>query len=165
MKYTGNLKLKKPDLADVVNVEDLNYNSDIIDQQITRTKDEVNGQLADYEYQTPQIVGSKIILHKKGDTKRLFFKMPSELNGTISISVDNGVTTKPLQDIDGNQITKLKKGFMEVVADANFFIYVETGEDFIQVEYQDFYNDLFLARTTPTPLSVAKSGLAGASVG
>lgn len=34
MKYTTNLKLKKPDLTDVVNIEDLNGNADAIDTSL-----------------------------------------------------------------------------------------------------------------------------------
>ena len=34
MQYTTNLNLKKPDLTDPVNVEDINYNSDAIDAAI-----------------------------------------------------------------------------------------------------------------------------------
>lgn len=39
MQYTGNLNLKKPDGADVVDIADLNNNSDIIDQQIKVAQD------------------------------------------------------------------------------------------------------------------------------
>lgn len=39
MKETTNLKLKKPDLNDFYNVEDFNYNSDVIDRSIKEVKD------------------------------------------------------------------------------------------------------------------------------
>lgn len=41
--------------------------------------------------------------------------------GAITISLDSGATSKPLQDISGNAITQLDAGFVEVVADATFF--------------------------------------------
>lgn len=39
MKETTNLKLKKPDFNDFYNVEDFNYNSDVIDRSIKEVKD------------------------------------------------------------------------------------------------------------------------------
>lgn len=39
MKETTNLKLKKPDLNDFYNVDDFNYNSDIIDRSIKEVQD------------------------------------------------------------------------------------------------------------------------------
>ena len=42
MKYTANLKLKKPEGTDVVNINDLNDNVDILDREITQVKDKAN---------------------------------------------------------------------------------------------------------------------------
>ena len=42
MKYTANLKLKKPEGTDVVNIDDLNDNVDILDREITQIKDKAN---------------------------------------------------------------------------------------------------------------------------
>ena len=39
MKTTANYGLKKPEGTDVVNIEDLNYNADIIDTQIKSLND------------------------------------------------------------------------------------------------------------------------------
>ena len=39
MKLTTNLKLKKPDLTDYVNVEDFNQNADVLDAEVKALKD------------------------------------------------------------------------------------------------------------------------------
>lgn len=36
MKYTTNYNLKKPEATDVVNIDDLNYNADILDQEVSK---------------------------------------------------------------------------------------------------------------------------------
>ncbi|SCG82733.1 hypothetical protein DW1_1160 [Proteiniborus sp. DW1] len=87
----------------------------------------LNASLSDYMYQTPTIVGSQIQLIKHSDINRIHFKLDSNINGTISISIDGGTTELPLVDIEGNPVTSLDKGFVEVVADANFFILRNKG--------------------------------------
>lgn len=42
MKYTGNLKLKKPELEDYVDVDDLNENMDILDEKVNGNSDTLN---------------------------------------------------------------------------------------------------------------------------
>lgn len=39
MKYTENLKLKKPEVTDAYNIEDFNKNSDIVDEMIKKLQD------------------------------------------------------------------------------------------------------------------------------
>lgn len=82
---------------------------------------------ADYMYQVPNIVGTQIRTNRLSDTNRLFFKLDADLTGDITISTDSGATDKPLVDIDQNQIMQLEKGFVEVVADASFFILRNRG--------------------------------------
>lgn len=139
---TPNYNLKKPAPDDFYNVADQNENMDKIDAALKEiddktenidlsglaTKEEVqtlgtalNEHKADYMYQIPSIVGAQIRLNRLSNTNRLFFKLENDLTGDITISTDNGETSKPLQDIEGNQITQLDKGFVEVVADATFF--------------------------------------------
>jgi hypothetical protein len=85
-------------------------------------------RLADYEYQTPTIVGTQIRLQKQSDTNILKFKLDSDLSGgAITISLDGGSTSKPLKDIDGNAVTELSKGFVEVVEDAVNFTLAPKG--------------------------------------
>ncbi|MBP3930950.1 MAG: hypothetical protein J6D47_15480 [Peptostreptococcaceae bacterium] len=43
MKLTTNYSLKKPEGADVVNIDDFNYNADIIDNAIKEVKTKVDG--------------------------------------------------------------------------------------------------------------------------
>lgn len=43
MQYTTKLKLKKPDLTDYVNINDLNENMDLIDTEISKMTDEETG--------------------------------------------------------------------------------------------------------------------------
>ncbi|WP_342510604.1 hypothetical protein MKY34_11350 [Sporosarcina sp. FSL K6-1522] len=47
MQETTNLKLKKPDLTDYVNVDDLNENADLIDAAITENKESLATHTAD----------------------------------------------------------------------------------------------------------------------
>lgn len=82
---------------------------------------------ADYMYQIPTIAGNQIRINRLSDTNRLFFKLENDLTGDITISTDGGTTEKPLVDVDENPITQLEKGFVEVVADASFFILRNRG--------------------------------------
>ncbi|GEM_PF-6624788 len=99
----------------------------IMNDALSRSDNKLDGHLADYMYQIPSIVGSQIRINKLSDTNRLFFKMAADLSGDITISTDNGATSKPLIDVEGNPITQLEKGFVEVVADASFFILRNRG--------------------------------------
>ena len=47
MQETPNLKLKKPDLTDYVNVSDLNENADAIDAAVTLNKDNLTTHKAE----------------------------------------------------------------------------------------------------------------------
>ncbi|QUH29651.1 DUF5050 domain-containing protein [Vallitalea guaymasensis] len=79
-------------------------------------------------YQIPTIVGTQIQLQRQSDTKRLFFKLSTDLTGgDITISLDGGVTSNILKNIDDTNVIELSKGFVEVVEEANFFIYAPKG--------------------------------------
>jgi len=85
-------------------------------------KEDFDSHKADYMYQIPVISGTQIRINRLSNTNRLFFQLSSDLTGgAITISTDGGTTSKPLQDVDGNAVTVLEKGFVEVVADATFF--------------------------------------------
>ena len=43
MKLTTNYSLKKPEGSDVVNIDDFNYNADIIDNAIQEVKGKIDG--------------------------------------------------------------------------------------------------------------------------
>lgn len=88
----------------------------------------LDAHTADYEYQTPTIVGTQIQLQKQSDTNILKFKLDSDLSGgAITISLDSGTTSKPLVDIEENAVTELSKGFVEVVEDAVNFTLAPKG--------------------------------------
>ena len=96
-------------------------------EELQAVEEELTTHKADYMYQIPTIVGSQIRINRLSDTNRLFFKLENDLTGDITISTDNGSTEKPLVDIDQNQMTQIEKGFVEVVADADFFILRNRG--------------------------------------
>lgn len=127
MKHTTKLNLNKPDLTDYVSIADLNENADILDEAVGTLDEDLTTHLADYKYQIPTVVGKQIRINKLSNTNRLFFKLGADLTGDITISTDNGATEKPLVDFEGVQLTSLEKGFVEVVADANFFILRSRG--------------------------------------
>lgn len=134
MQETPNLKLKKPNLTDYVNVGDLNENMDVLDEEVNNVKEKASDNeqsltthLADNMYQIPTIEGTQIRINRLSNTDRLFFKLDNDLTGDITISTDSGATDKPLLDIEENQVTQLEKGFVEVVADADFFILRNRG--------------------------------------
>lgn len=51
LQYTGNYNLKKPDGSDIVNIDDLNSNMDILDTEVAKKVDKVDGKgLSDENY-------------------------------------------------------------------------------------------------------------------
>lgn len=98
-----------------------------VDTSIEDVQQDIDEHLADYAYQTPTIVGTQIRISKQSNTNRLYFKLDNDLVGGITISLDGGVTSKPLQDFEGVQLTELEKGFVEVIANASFFTLIPKG--------------------------------------
>lgn len=101
-----------------------------VESDIGTVKSDVDGlkKLAsDYEYQTPTIVDAQIQLVKQSTTNVIKFRLTDTLSGNVTISIDGGLTSHPLLDIEGLQLTELEKGFVEVVADATFFILRSRG--------------------------------------
>ena len=99
-----------------------------IEDGIEAAHDEITSHKADYEYQTPTIVGTQIQLEKQSDTAILKFRLDADLTGgAITISYDSGATSKPLIDIDNEPVTELNKGFVEVVENAVNFTYAPKG--------------------------------------
>jgi hypothetical protein len=83
-------------------------------------KSGTNNFISDYEYQDATIVGRQIKLVKQSNTNILKFRLDEGIpeGAGIAISINNGVISKPLKDFEGNAITELEKGFVEVVNDA-----------------------------------------------
>ena len=94
-----------------------------VDANADTNASNLTAHLADYEYQTATVVSRQIRLTKQSNTNILKFKLASAIaNGTqITISLDGGTTSKPLQNFNGTPVTELDAGFAEVVVDATFF--------------------------------------------
>ena len=101
-----------------------------IEDGIEDAHNTLDSHLADYEYQVPTIVGTQIRLQKQSNTNILKFKLSADLSGgEITISLDGGATSKPLKDIEGNILTELDTGFVEVVENAVNFTYAPKGSN------------------------------------
>ncbi len=84
--------------------------------------------VSDYEYQPVTIIGTQIRVTKQSDTAILKFRLATDVTGgAITISKDAGATSKPLVDIDGQPVTELSKGFVEVIENAENFTYAPKG--------------------------------------
>jgi len=146
---TTSLGLKKPLGNETVSRAAYNENLDILDAAVVKKSDfashksrhstggadaltpadigaasagDLASHLADYAYQTPTIVGTQIQITRQSDTKRLYIYLDADLTGgAITISLDAGDTSLPLKDIEGNALTELSKGFVEVVDNTTFF--------------------------------------------
>jgi hypothetical protein len=95
---------------------------------IANTASGLSNHLADYEYQTPTINTRQIQITKASGTDRLMFRLGSDLTGgAITISLDSGATSLPLKDLNGDAVTSLLKGFVEVVDEGTFFTYAPRG--------------------------------------
>ena len=127
---TANYNLKKPYQEDFYNIEDHNGNMDIIDTQIKKIEVKLEEHVGDHEYQNATVNGTQIRLSRQSDTMRLFFYLSNDISGgNITISLDNGATSLPLKDIDGEQLTILDKGYWEVVDNTSFFTLRPRGGD------------------------------------
>lgn len=126
----------KPQLSEGVSEETLIHfvietnNADVVKLSVDPTiviasrkyvDDKIAENLSDFEYQTPTIVGSQLRLTRKSGTHRLFIKIANDLSGPITVSLDNGASSKPLVDANGEAVSQLEKGFAEVVEDTSFF--------------------------------------------
>lgn len=101
MKYTGNHKLKKPENNDNYDIENENYNMDIIDKGISpffvATLDSTNV----YKITT----GNEITKLNDGFSVRV--AIPSASIGSTSLIVDE-VSAMPIKKVNGNSVTNLK---------------------------------------------------------
>ena len=110
-------------IEQVGNLEEVNTETKLnLVAAINEVYRKFNEHKADYAYQTPTIVGTQIRISKQSNTDRLYFRLDNTLIGSsITISLDGGISELPLKDVEGNNVTELEKGFVEVVAEANFF--------------------------------------------
>lgn len=96
---------------------------------------------SDYEYKQATVNGRQIRTTKESNTSVVKFKLSADIpsGAVITISFDNGATSKSLKDIDGVDVTSLDKGFVEVIEESSFFTLRPKGGakiDAIIKEYQ-----------------------------
>lgn len=123
MQYTNKLGLKKPELTDYVNVNDLNENMDILDQEIANITDEETGVEAKLTQHLDDYANVKSKAYEdynfsvtsydeKGKPTQTQYKRP---NNTLYLQVDasnadtNGnyqTVTEKYYDINGTTLLK-----------------------------------------------------------
>lgn len=83
---------------------------------------------ADYEYQTPTVVGQQIRISKLGASLISKFYLSTPVTGgAITISTDGGATSVALKNGAGEAVTELNAGLVEVAYVSGFFILRSSG--------------------------------------
>ncbi|HBJ1645643.1 TPA: hypothetical protein LA462_000088 [Clostridium botulinum] len=112
MKLTSNYSLKKPDGSDVVNIQDINDNSDKIDLELKKVDSSLK-EIANDSYPIVEATGTNIYIGSsaritklsKGTRCTLF--VGNNATGNCSLNLNNyGV--KNIKDSFGNVVTNLK---------------------------------------------------------
>jgi len=80
MKYTPNYELRKPDETDVVDVQDLNYNADIIDLELKALDDKLV-ETADVIDQELEALDDKITSHLTDNVRHITAAERATWNG------------------------------------------------------------------------------------
>ena len=80
MKLTTNYSLKKPEGSDVVNIDDLNYNADILDSAIQEVKGKIDGL---------ELVASNVKMADGSNVEEAITNLQAELNGNVSTLENN----------------------------------------------------------------------------
>ena len=112
MKLTSNYSLKKPDGSDVVNIQDLNDNSDKIDLELKNVDSQMK-DIANDSYPIVEATGTntyvcstvRITKLNKGTRCTLF--VGSNATGNCSLNLNN-YGAKNIKDSFGNVVTNLK---------------------------------------------------------
>lgn len=86
-------------------------------------KEELDNFKDQYEFRTPTISGRQILINKPDDSNRIPILLSNEIveGNKITVSTDSGSTSVDLKNIDGNDVTKLEKGFHELIYTGSFF--------------------------------------------
>jgi hypothetical protein len=115
-----NLKKSAPtdNIIDTIGI-DLPNNFDVIDSVVANR----------LNYEPTTVVGRQIRFAGNSGIATHRFKLDANIvaGAVISISLDGGVTSKNLKDVEGVDILELEKGFYEVIADATFFTLRPSG--------------------------------------
>jgi hypothetical protein len=97
---------------------------------LSQNMDTIDAVMANrLEYLNSTVVGRQIRFSGFQNVQALRFKLDANIvvGTVISISLDGGITSKPLKDIANTDILELEKGFYEVIADATFFTLRPSG--------------------------------------
>lgn len=145
MQETTNLKLKKPDLTDYVNVGDLNENSDKIDAAFQTEKEKLATHLADYLKHTGYAVATGSVnsyiatldpvlsAYQEGVSLRLKINVTNTGASTLNV---NGLGAKPIKKSNGSAVAagNLKLGSIYTLAydGASFILQGEGGSGNLQ---------------------------------
>lgn len=82
-----------------------------------------NALAQNVDYQTPTVVGTEIQVVKYSTSDIIKFHLTSAVTGgNVTISTDGGVTSIALKDGEGNDITEIPAGLVEVAYVTPFFI-------------------------------------------
>ena len=80
MKLTTNYGLKKPEGSDVVNIDDFNYNADILDSKIKEVSNSV---------ESLELVASNVKMANGSTVEEAVTNLQTELNGNVSTLQNN----------------------------------------------------------------------------
>lgn len=124
MKYTGNHKLKKPENNDNYDIENENYNMDIIDKGISPFFVAALDSTNVYKITT----GNEITELNDGFSVRV--AIPSASIGSTSLIVDE-VSAMPIKKVNGNSVTNLKANgvYSLTYYNGNFILASGGGEE------------------------------------
>ena len=80
MRLTTNYGLKKPEGSDVVNIDDFNYNADILDSKIKEVSNSV---------ESLELVASNVKMANGSTVEKAITDLQAELNGNVSTLQNN----------------------------------------------------------------------------
>jgi len=80
MKLTTNYGLKKPEGSDVVNIDDFNYNADVLDNAIKEVKTKVDNL---------NLTASNVKMADGSNVEEAITNLQTELNGNVSTLENN----------------------------------------------------------------------------
>lgn len=151
--------IKLYDSSENVKRQSFNENFQVINDKLINEESALASHLADYasykadnEYPLATVADQQIQVTHESDSAVYKFKLAADVNGgVITISDDGGTSDLPLLDIDGNAVTDLEKGFVEVIKDAENFTLRPRGAKALE----------FLANYTGTELTLLENVPAG----
>lgn len=80
MKLTTNYGLKKPEGSDVVNIDDFNYNADILDTKVKEVENRVNSL---------NLTASNVTMTNGSTVEKAITDLQTELNENVSALENN----------------------------------------------------------------------------